>query len=231
VLAASRVAVVMPVLDEAKRIGRALDGLARFPGVRDVIVVDGGSTDGTRAIACERGATVIAARAGRARQLNAGADVARADVLLFLHADTTLPPDAMEHVDRTLHDPCVVAGAFRTWTVAEEPRPWFAPLLHLADVRSRLTRLPYGDQAMFVRAPVFRAVGGFPDVPLFEDLELSRRLRARGEVRTCAASVQVSGRRWIARPIFHTAVVNVFPLLHRLGVSPARLARLYTDVR
>jgi hypothetical protein len=124
-----------------------------------------------------------------------------------------------------------VAGAFRTWTVADEAPPWFAPLLHLADVRSRVTRYPYGDQALFVRAHVFRAIGGFPEIPLMEDLELSHRLWKHGRIARCPASVRVSGRRFIARPIVYTALVNVFPLLYRAGVSPRTLARLYAQVR
>jgi hypothetical protein len=125
----------------------------------------------------------------------------------------------------------VVAGAFRTWTVADAPAPWFAPALHAADLRSRYTRLPYGDQAMFVRTDAFWRAGGFPDQPLMEDLELSRRLRALGAIRTAPATVRVSGRRFVARPIAYTLAVNVFPLLYRLGVPATRLAQLYQAVR
>ena len=164
--------------------------------------------------------------------MNAGAAVAAGDTLLFLHADTSLPRDAFEHVERTLADPHVVAGAFRTWTVADAGEaPWFAPLLHAADLRSRYSSLPYGDQALFVRAEAFRQIGGYPDQPLMEDLELSRRLRRLGRIRTVRARVRVSGRRFIARPVFYTLAVNLFPPLYRLGVSPERLARLYRSVR
>lgn len=230
-LTALRVSVVMPVLDEAGRIGAALDALAGFSGLGEVIVVDGGSRDETAAIARARGANVLTAPRGRGSQMNAGAAAARGEILLFLHADTALPPDALEHVGETLRSPEVVAGAFRTWTVADGSPPWFAPLLHLADLRSRVTRLPYGDQALFVRADVFRAVGGFPEVALMEDVALSRRLRAFGEIRTCRANVQVSGRRFVARPLFSLAVMNTFPLLYRMGVPAATLARLYGHIR
>jgi hypothetical protein len=110
------------------------------------------------------------------------------------------------------------------------PHP-LAPLLHLADVRSRYTRLPYGDQALFVRADAFRAAGGFPAQPLMEDLELARRLWRLGRIRTARACVRVSGRRFLARPLFYAALANVFPLLYRAGVRPETLARLWQHVR
>ena len=103
-------------------------------------------------------------------------------------------------------------------------------MLHLADLRSRYTTLPYGDQAMFVRADVFRGVGGFPEIAIMEDLALSRKLRRLGRIVTVPARVEVSGRRFIARPILYTAAVRLFPLLYRLGVSPDTLARFYRSV-
>ena len=232
ILGAPRVSIIMPVLDEAGRISRAVDDVLALPGRKEVIVVDGGSRDDTLARALAKPVLVIESARGRARQMNAGAEIAAGDVLLFLHADTTLPVDALALALRTLDDADVIAGAFRTWTVADSNDvPWFAPLLHLADMRSRYTSLPYGDQAMFVRAEAFRQVGGFPDQPLMEDLELSRRLRRRGRIVTVPARVCVSGRRFIARPLFYTVVVNTFPALYRFGVSPDRLAKLYRSIR
>ena len=126
----------------------------------------------------------------------------------------------------------VVAGAFRTW---HRPEKWRgkkrAALLHLADVRSRYSPLPYGDQAIFVSAAVFAEVGGFPDLSLMEDLALARALRARGKVIVVPARVAVSGRRFESAPIIQTAMVNLFPLLYYCGVSPRLLARLYGDPR
>ena len=124
-------------------------------GAGEIIVVDGGSTDTTGGVAAARGARLIGAPRGRGVQLRSGGEAARGDWLLFLHADVRLPTDAFHHVTRALADPRVVAGAFKTWTVDDVGRSRLGPLLHLADLRSRYTRLPYGDQALFVRAEAF----------------------------------------------------------------------------
>ena len=229
---ARRISVVLPVLDEELRIGDRLEELGRTAGIAEVIVVDGGSRDRTAEITRSfPDVRLVSAARGRGSQMNAGARVASGDVLLFLHADVALPPDAATWVERVLADPAVVAGAFRTWTVADAGRSWVAPLLHLADLRSRFTQLPYGDQALFVRRDVFDGVGGFPDQPLMEDLELSLRLRRVGRIATAPATVRVSGRRFLARPIRSAVQMRLFPLLYRLGVPPRVLARLYGNPR
>lgn len=224
--------VVIPVLDEELRIGERLAELGRTAGIAEVIVVDGGSRDRTADITRSfPGVRLVRAARGRGSQMNAGARVASGDVLLFLHADVALPPDASTWVERVLADPAVVAGAFRTWTVVDTGRSWLAPLLHLADLRSRYTRFPYGDQALFVRRAVFERVGGFPDQPLMEDWELSRRLRRIGRIATAPAVVRVSGRRFVSRPIRSAILMRLFPLLYRLGVPPRLLARIYGSPR
>ncbi len=206
-----------------------LDGIA---GIGEVIVVDGGSTDRTAEIAAARpGVRLLRAERGRAVQMNAGAEVARGDVLLFLHADVSLPRDAARWIEDALAEPSTVAGAFRTWTVADGAPSRLGPLLHLADVRSRYSSLPYGDQALFVRAEAFRRAGGFPRQPLMEDLEVSRRLQRIGRIRTVPARVRVSGRRFLRRPVYYFLAVNVFPTLYRLGVPPRVLAAMYRDPR
>jgi len=231
-LAEQRISVIVPVLDEEKLLPAALRRLDELDGVHEVIVVDGGSRDRSREIAASRpGVALVRAARGRSLQANAGARRATGEVLLFLHVDVALPRDAATWVEWALRDEAVVAGAFRTWTEADDPRPFWSPLLHLADMRSRYSGLPYGDQAMFVRTSVFHAVGGFPEVPLMEDLELSRLLRRAGRVKTVPASVRVSGRRFVARPLFYLMIVNLFPLLYRCGVSPTTLSRIYGHVR
>lgn len=228
---APRISVVIPALDEAGRIESALRTLAA-DGWHEILVVDGGSRDETAALARSvPGVRVLEAPRGRARQMNAGARCATGDVLLFLHADVGLPPEARDSVARALADPEVVAGAFRTWTVPDGRRSWIAPLLHLADIRSRYTRRPYGDQAIFVRAAVFERVGGYPEMPLMEDFELSRRLAREGEIRVVPARVRVSGRRFLTRPVYYFLLVNFLPILYALGVPVERLARAYGDPR
>ena len=227
-----RISVIIPVLNEEQRIGQRLEELGRMAGVAEVVVVDGGSSDRTAEITRGfSGVRLVSAARGRGSQMNAGARVASGNVFLFLHADVALPPDAATWVGRMLADPAVVAGAFRTWTVADAGRSWAAPLLHLADLRSRYTRLPYGDQALFVRRDAFDRVGGFPDQPLMEDFELSRRLRRVGRIATAPAAVRVSGRRFLSRPIRSAVLMRLFPLLYRLGVPPRVLGRLYGDPR
>jgi rSAM/selenodomain-associated transferase 2 len=228
-----RISVVMPVLDEAARIGKRLSELARLE-FHEVIVVDGGSRDDTRAIALRFPRVLLVdSPRGRARQMNAGARRATGDVLLFLHADVSLPADAASHIQLALALPGTAAGAFHTWTVADEVdrRPWWNPLLRLADLRSRYSRLPYGDQAIFLRREIFWSVGGFPELALMEDLVLSKTLRQRGVIRTVPARVTIAGRRFLDRPVYYTLLVNVFPLLFRLGVPASTLAAWYGNVR
>jgi rSAM/selenodomain-associated transferase 2 len=221
------VAVVVPVLDEQVRIGRRLDELRRL-GVAEIVVVDGGSRDHTPAIAAAvPGVRVLTAARGRGTQANAGAGATSADVLLFLHADAALPSDAMHWIAWALASPDVVAGAFRVRHVADDGADWLGVLLRLADLRSRVTGLPYGDQALFVRRSAFVAAGGFPPQPLFEDLELAKRLRRLGRIVTVPAVVRVSARRFLRRPLRSLLAMHTFPLLYRFGVSPATLERWY----
>ncbi len=223
-----RIVAIVPVLDEELRIGPCLAALRAVPGIAEIVVVDGGSQDRTVAIA---GAVprirVVQAPRGRGGQMNAGAAVVAADVLLFVHADVQLPEDAAVWIARVLEDVGVVAGAFRTRTVVDHGASWIAPFLPLADIRSRLSALPYGDQALFVRHEAFVRAGGFPDQPLMEDLELAFRLRRLGRIARVPATVRVSGRRFIARPIASILAMRLFPALYRLGVPPRVLAQLY----
>ena len=163
--------------------------------------------------------------------MNEGASIATGSVLLFLHADTRLPPEVASCIRRAFCDPAVVAGAFRVETRADHAPLWLRPFLRLADLRSRITSLPYGDQAVFARSESFWEVGGFPEIALMEDLELSRRLRRIGTILRVPSTVVVSGRRFVARPLYYAVAMNLLPLLDRLGVSPPLLARLYGDPR
>jgi hypothetical protein len=151
--------------------------------------------------------------------------------VLFLHADVQLPAGAGGLIAAALAAPDVVAGAFRVRTVADAGRNWLGPILRFSDVRSRWTRFPYGDQALFVRRAAFEAVGGFPDQPLMEDIEVSRRLWRVGRIVTVPAEVRVSARRHLRHPIRTLVTQRLFPTLYRFGVSAETLARLYGRVR
>ncbi len=224
-----RLSVVIPVLDEEACIGEQINDLSQMEGIDEVVVVDGGSADRTRAVVEASSARLVLARRGRGHQLNAGARASQGDALLFLHADVRLPPGAASEVRGILGHRH--AGAFRIRTVDPSGRHPLAPLLRLADLRSHLTRLPYGDQALFVRREAFEAAGGYPEQPLMEDLELSRRLARLGPIARTGGRVEVSGRRFLARPVRTALMWNLLPLAYRLGVSPERLSRLYGVVR
>ncbi|MFT4604397.1 MAG: rSAM/selenodomain-associated transferase 2 [Rhodothermales bacterium] len=228
----STISVVVPVFNEAARVVEALTALQHVAAWHEIIVVDGGSTDSTVALTkTVPGCVVIDSERGRATQLNAGARQAAGNVFLFLHADVSLPANAREEIDQTLGEPAVVGGAFRTWTVPDGPAPKWSWVIHLADLRSRYSRLPYGDQAIFVTREAFSQSGGYPEQPLFEDLEFGRRLHRIGATRTVRSSVRVSARRFVARPIYYFVVMNLLPVLYALGVPTRLLRGWYGDVR
>jgi rSAM/selenodomain-associated transferase 2 len=223
-----RISVLLPVLDEAEQLPMRLEELEQ-QGLYEMIVCDGGSQDGTWELAqASPSCKSIQAPRGRGQQINAAAAQATGDVLLILHADVRLPTDWMVRVQRALSKPGVVAGAFKTWHTGQGA---LAPLFHLADLRSRLSVLPYGDQAFFLLRETFVAVGGCPDQALFEDLELSKRVRALGQISRVPARVQVSSRRFQAAPFKYLMLMNTLPALYRVGVPLAFIERLYGWVR
>lgn len=229
-MANPRLTVVVPTLDEEARLGHLLDDLVAR--VDEVVVADGGSRDATVAVARARGARVVVSPRGRGVQLHAGACAASGEVLWFVHADARLPAGVERRVIDTLRRDGVVAGAFRTRTLLDRgDRRWFTPVLPLADLRPRYTRLPYGDQALFCWAWAYRVCGGYPPQPLLEDVELARRLRRVGAIVTLPDAVAVSARRWAAHPLRTALVMNTFPTLARLGVPLSTLARWYGHPR
>lgn len=231
------ISTIIPVLDEGARIADAIAELRRQPGNWELIVADGGSTDATIDRAGRAGADhVIEAQRGRGTQMNAGAALARGEVLLFLHADVRLPEGAHQTIRDTLAarggSPPPIAGCFRTRT--EPDRPCSAitrAVFRLADLRSRFSRFPYGDQGLFLRDESFRALGGFADLPLMEDIEICQRLACRGTIRRADASVRVSARRFQAAPLRSILAMRTFPLAFRLGVPAELLHRLYGQPR
>lgn len=217
--------VIIPAKNEAAHISDTVWLAMREAGV-EVVVVDGGSADGTPELARAAGAITISSPPGRAIQMNAGASAASGDTLLFLHADTALPPGYHSHIEDTLAIPGVVAGAF-TLRV-DSPENGIRIVEWLANFRSRVMRMPYGDQGIFMRAEVFRDAGGFPEIPIMEDYELMRRLNRRGRVVTADASVVTSARRWERLGVLRTTVINQLVIIgYHMGVSPEKLKRLY----
>ncbi len=223
---APRISIIVPMLDEAAELPAALAALqaAREAGC-ELLLVDGGSSDASVAVACAAGFPPLVAPRGRARQMNAGAASARAEVLLFLHADTRLPDDAVALIEHAL-------ASGRRWgrfDVRIAGRPWMLRVIaRLMNLRSRLTGIATGDQAIFVTRAAFAAVGGFPDQPLMEDIELSLRLLELSRPACVRTPVVTSGRRWEQRGLRSTML-----LMWRLrwaywrGVPAAELAARY----
>lgn len=222
-----RLSVIVPALDEAAGIGGTLDALATLRAAgHEVIVADGGSRDATAALATPRADRVISAPRGRASQMNAGAAAATGDVLLFLHADSRLPDDAAAAIERAVR----AGKRWGRFDVAIDGRSRMLPVIATAmNLRSRITGIATGDQGIFVERPLFAAVGGYPPIPLMEDLELSRTLARRAGRPAClAARIRTSGRRWDRDGAWRTIL-----LMWRLraawarGTDPATLARAY----
>ena len=221
-----RLSVIVPVLDEAAGIAATLQALAplRASG-HEVIVVDGGSQDGTPALAAPLADAVLSSEPGRALQMNAGAAAARGEVLLFLHADTLLPPGA----DASLLQALRGGARWGRFDVRISGRHPLLPLVAtLMNVRSRLTGIATGDQAIFVQAALFRQLGGYAAQPLMEDIEISHRLRRIGPPACLHERVLTSGRRWETRGLWRT-VFLMWRLRWRYwrGTAPETLARAY----
>jgi rSAM/selenodomain-associated transferase 2 len=218
--------VIIPALNECAPLASLLRELRPVAGV-EVIVVDGGSVDGTPAAARAGGARLLESGGrGRAAQMNAGAAAARAPVFLFLHADTRPPAGFAELIRRAAADPGVAGGAFSFAT--DSPRRSLRVIARLANWRARRLGLIFGDQAIFARREDFRALGGFPAQPVLEDYEFVRRLRARGRVVLLPEAAVTSARRWHARGPWRNTLLNfIITWSYIAGISPERLARWY----
>lgn len=254
-----QIAVIIPALNEEQALPDTL-ACVRQSGFDEIVVVDGGSSDRTQAIvqslsgnrqwAIGNGREIealqihpayspspIATRlallvspAGRAKQMNAGAAHSRADVLLFLHADTHLPADARHAIERALYDPACVGGRFDVRFERDRGLAWL--IARLISLRSRWSGIATGDQALFVRRSTFEQLGGFAEIPLMEDVDFSRRLKRAGRVAPLRTHVVTSYRRWKRCGIFRTIVLMwTLRFLYWVGVNPHRLKDLYASVR
>ena len=226
-----RFSVIVPVFNECLGINNLIDHLQDLADKSgrsiEMIVADGDPEKKTLAAIRHREVITLACKKGRGSQMNAGAARACGDILLFLHADTRLPDDGLTLIDRACGHPAHGAGAFDL--AIDSTRIVFRLIEKLASRRSRLTRIPYGDQAFFFAAGYFRQLGGFADLPLMEDVEMMRRIKKRGgRIVLIDRPVQTSARRWEKEGILRCTLRNWCLIsLYLLGADPQRLAGFY----
>jgi rSAM/selenodomain-associated transferase 2 len=223
------VSVIIPTYNEAATIAETLGHLRPWRDDLEIIVVDGGSSDGTAGLVGPEVKLVHAPR-GRAGQMNAGTVPASGEVLLFLHSDTTLPPDFLPQLELALSDRTVVGGAFKM--KIGHPGLFFYLTSLGSNLRAALTGIYFGDQAIFVRRDVFQQIGGFPLIELMEDWEFSLSLRRAGKTSLLRGPVTTSARRWLIHGKWRTAwLMHKIKTLYLLGASPEDLKKLYPDRR
>ena len=224
-----RLSIIIPVLNEERTIAGTIAHLGPVEPY-EIIAVDGGSTDRTAEIVRDGPARLVAAARGRAAQMNQGARHAGGDVLLFLHADTRLPATAGPDVERSMADPCCVGGRFDIRL--DSARPLLRVVGRMISLRSRLTRVATGDQAIFARRTVFERLDGFPEIPIMEDVAFCRALKKEGRIACLRSRVVSSARRWEQNgPVRTILLMWALKLLYLAGVTPARLKRLYSEAR
>jgi rSAM/selenodomain-associated transferase 2 len=222
---AAKISIIIPAINEAGNIKKAIATTQVNLNI-EVIVVDGGSSDDTVAIAQSLNVKVISSSPGRAVQMNAGAIAASGEILLFLHADTRLPTGFDEMIRTALQQPKTTAGAFKLRIDASPlSLRWVEWGVNL---RSHFYQMPYGDQAIFLTKEIFQQIGGFPELPIMEDFELMRRLKRIGRVVIISTPVLTSARRWLQKGVFKTTLLNQIVIIaYLLGVSPERICSWY----
>ena len=224
-----RISIIIPTLNEAENLPLVLETLSYAKDI-EVIIVDGGSSDQTVAIAQTQTKVselkLITGASGRAKQMNLGASEARGEILLFLHGDTVLPPNFDLEICSILAKPATVAGAFKLKIAG---KGWGLRLVEWGvNRRSQLWQMPYGDQAIFINTARFQKLGGFANLAIMEDFEIMLRLKKQGRITISPLTVTTSGRRWQKLGIFSTTLINQIMILGYLwGVKPAKLAQWY----
>jgi rSAM/selenodomain-associated transferase 2 len=226
----NRISIVVPVLNESGILRNTLSQL-RLSENEELIIVDGGSSDDTVSIARDFTDKVFTAKTGRASVMNFGASKAEGDILLFLHADCFLPGNGFTIIRNTLRDGSIAAGAFDLGIESSQFR--YRIIECVANIRARLTCLMYGDQGMFLRKKVFDQIGGFADVPLMEDIEISKRLKKLGKIVLVKPPVKASPRRWLNEGLLYTTLRDwtIAFFYTFMKVSPEKLIKHYREVR
>ncbi len=221
--------IIIPVLNEAGKINSFIKHLRNenHGSSYEIIVVDGDPQGSTAETIQDKYITAITADKGRGKQMNAGAAIARGEILIFLHADTTLPDNALEKINRTLKNQDYVGGAFDL--KIDSDRLFLRYISVRASLRSRWNRIPYGDQAIFIRKKYFDQIGRFKEIPLMEDVDLMRRIKKDGKkISILPDKVITSARRWESDGVLYTTMRNqILVRLFYLGISPNRLAKYY----
>ncbi|MHC4265456.1 MAG: TIGR04283 family arsenosugar biosynthesis glycosyltransferase [Planctomycetota bacterium] len=221
--------IIIPVLNESEHINSAIESLKNQQYEHDceIIVVDGNSNGSTIKSIENPEVVAITAPKGRAHQMNAGSEIARGEILLFLHADTVLPKGALSKIAQIFSDNTYVAGAFGLGIDSDSLL--LKSIAAWARMRSRMNRIPYGDQAIFIRKEYFQKIGSFMEIPLMEDVDLMRRIKKDGKrIHIFKDKVKTSPRRWEKEGTLYTAMRNQILLaLYYLGVSPHKLVKFY----
>jgi len=230
------IGVVIPIYNEERTISQTLGALFAH-SFQELVLVDGGSTDRTPPLArslCQAQDQItfrfLSAPLGRAKQMNAGAKTVESETILFLHADTLLPPQAPYAIEQALSDPSCVGGRFDVQFDQDDGYAWVVS--RMMNWRSRLSGISTGDQALFVRKPVFDQLGGFAEIPIMEDIDFTRRLKRTGQLAALQPKVTTSFRRWEQQGALRT-ILLMWALrgLFWLGLNPHTLHRYYKTVR
>ena len=224
------ITIIIPVLNEEKNIAKVLENISQLDGEKEIIVVDGGSIDNTVGIVEKKDVILLSSEKGRGCQMNKGAEIAKGETLLFLHADTKLPDNAILEIDKVMKAPESIGGRFDVRF--DDNRFIFKLIAFLMNWRSSLTEIFTGDHAIFIRKSAFKELGGYSEIPLMEDIELSKKMKRKGKVACINNCVITSARKWKEEGIIKTILLMwLLRLLYFFKVSPIFLSKIYYKKR